>query len=253
MFSGLRNNQNKQRFINMLSEKLKEAGCDTIHAAGDANVLIAQSAVSVSATRDTVVIADDTDILILLCHHGNNCKKKIFFKPEQKQGSTQGKIWDIQAACSVLGSNLCRRLPFLHALLGCHTTSGLFGIGKAVGLKKRAQLYQHAKVFYNANSLKEDVIKEGERALVEVYGGKVSDSLEALQHRRFCEKTAKSTTAVEVKSLPPTSSAAKFHSLRVYYQVQLWTGNQELQPHYWGWKETDGTLIPVMTDKPPAP
>ena len=76
----------------MLSEKLKEAGCDTIHAAGDADVLTAQSAVSVSATRDTVVIADDTDILILLCHHGNICKKRIFFKPEPKRGSMQGKI-----------------------------------------------------------------------------------------------------------------------------------------------------------------
>jgi len=101
--------------------------------------------------------------------------------------------------------------------------------------------------------LKEDVIKAGELALVEVYGSKVSDSLEALQHRRFCEKTAKSTTAVEVKSLPPTSSAAKFHSLSVYYQVQLWTGNQELQPRDWGGKETNGTLIPVMADKQLAP
>ena len=52
--------QNKQCFINMVSEKLKEAGCYSIHAAGDADVLIAQSAVSVTATRDTVVIADDT-------------------------------------------------------------------------------------------------------------------------------------------------------------------------------------------------
>ena len=121
----------------------------------------------------------------------------------------------------MLESNLCRHLPFLHALLGCDTTSRLFGIGKAVGLKKTTQLYQHAEVFYYTNSLKEDVIKAGERALVEVYGGKGSDSLEALRHRRFCQKTAKSTTAVEVKSLPLTSSAAKFHSLRVYYQVQL--------------------------------
>ena len=249
----LQNKQNKQRFINLLSEKLKEAGFDTIHAPGDADVLIAQSAVSGAATRDTVVIADDTDILILLCHHGNICKKEIFFKPEPKRGSAQGKVWDIQATCSVLGSNLCRHLPFLHVLLGCDTTSRLFGIGKAVGLKKRSQLYQPAEVFYNANSLKEDVIKAGESALVEVYGGKVRDSLEAFRYRRFCEKTAKSTTAVEVKSLPPTSSAAKFHSFRVFYQVQLWTGNQELQPCDWGWKETDGTLMPVMTDKPPAP
>jgi len=66
----------------------------------------------------------------------------------------QGKVWDIQATCSVLGSNLCRHLPFLHALLGCDTTSRLFGIGKTVGLKKRTQLYQHAEVFYNASPLK---------------------------------------------------------------------------------------------------
>ncbi|KAL9965158.1 hypothetical protein ACROYT_G028921 [Oculina patagonica] len=59
----LRDKQNRQRFINMLSEKLKEVRFDTIHGAGDADILIAQPAVSVSATRDSVIIADDTDIL----------------------------------------------------------------------------------------------------------------------------------------------------------------------------------------------
>jgi len=137
----------------MLSEKLKEAGCDNIHAAGDADVLIAQTVVSVSATRNTVVIADDTDILILLCHHGNNCKKKIFFKLEPKRGSAQGKVLGHPGYLFCARVKLCRHLPFLHALLGCDTTSRLFGIGKAVGLKKRTQLYQHAEVFYNANSL----------------------------------------------------------------------------------------------------
>ena len=82
--------------------------------------------------------------------------------------------------------------------------SRFFGIGKVVCLTKRSQ------------KRSEDIIKAGERALIEVYGGKVSDSLEALRYRRFCKKTAKSTTAVEVKSLPPTSSTAKFHFLRLY-------------------------------------
>ena len=85
----LRNKQNKQRFINMLSEKLKEAGCDTIRAAGDTDVLIAQSAVSVSATRDTVVIADDTDILISLCHHGNNCENFLQTRAETRVQARQ--------------------------------------------------------------------------------------------------------------------------------------------------------------------
>ena len=107
------------------------------------------------------------------------------------------------------------------------------------------QLYQHADVFCHPNSSKQE--------LVEVYGGKASESLEALRHRRFCEKTANRTTAVKVKILPPTSSAPKFHSLRVYYQVQLWRGNKHLQPCDWGWIEADGVLTPVMRDIPPAP
>ncbi len=84
--------------------------------------------------------------------------------------------------------------------------AGMWYHAMLVWLEKKAQLYQYAKVFYNANSLKEDVIKAAERALVAAYGGKVSDSLEALRYRRFCEMTAERTTAVEVKSLPPTSS-----------------------------------------------
>ena len=48
------------------------------------------------------------------------------------------------------GSNLCKYLPvvFLHTLLGYDTRSRLFGIGKAVGLKNRSQLYQHAKELF---------------------------------------------------------------------------------------------------------
>ena len=70
--------------INMVGQTLKEAGCDSIHAEGDTDVLMVQSAVSVAATRDTAVIADDTDILILFCYHGKNCKKKLCFKSEPK-------------------------------------------------------------------------------------------------------------------------------------------------------------------------
>ncbi|KAL9961004.1 hypothetical protein ACROYT_G029879 [Oculina patagonica] len=83
----LRDKQNKQRFINMLSEKLKEVRFDTIHGAGDADILIAQTAVSVLLLETaSSSIADDTDILNLLCHHGNNSNKKLFFKPEPKRG-----------------------------------------------------------------------------------------------------------------------------------------------------------------------
>ena len=43
-------------------------------------------------------------------------------------------------------------------------------------------------------------------------------------------------------------------SFRVFFQVQQWKGSgDELLPEEWGWRESDGVLIPVQTDLPPAP
>ena len=66
-------------------------GCDTIHAAGDADFLIGQSAVSVSATRDTVVIADDTDILILFCHQ-TTPKRKFSSNHSRNEGPRKARF-----------------------------------------------------------------------------------------------------------------------------------------------------------------
>ena len=58
----------------MLSEISEAIGCQVIHATGDADLLIAQTAVSVTADNITVVVAGDTDVLILLCyHHRDEC------------------------------------------------------------------------------------------------------------------------------------------------------------------------------------
>ncbi|GBM93930.1 hypothetical protein AVEN_111803-1 [Araneus ventricosus] len=53
-------------------------------------------------------------------------------------------------------------------------------------------------------------------------------------------------------SFPPTTAAAREHSLRAYLQVQLWGGFAE-SPLDWGWKETKHGLFPVTTHKEPAP
>lgn len=57
---------------------------------------------------------------------------------------------------------------------------------------------------------------------------------------------------LDLASLPPTSAAAREHSLRVYHQVQAWRGNP-LVPTEWGWKVENGQHIPTTTMLPPAP
>ena len=65
----------------------------------------------------------------------------------------------------------------------------------------------------------------------------LTDTLDSLRHKRFCEKAAPKTSHIKPQSLPPTSAAAKYHSFRVYLQVQEWKGSAaELHPRDWGWQ-----------------
>ena len=62
----LSNKKNKQKFLNQLKRKLLEQGYD-VHSAGeDADLLIVLTAVELAENLSTVLIGDDTDLLVLL-------------------------------------------------------------------------------------------------------------------------------------------------------------------------------------------
>ena len=82
----------------------------------------------------------------------------------------------------------------------------------------------------------------------------MNDTLDSLRHKRFCEKVASKTSYVKPQSLPPTSAAAKYHSLCVYLQVQELKGSTaELHPNDWEWQEFEEEYVPLQTLLPPAP
>ena len=92
---------------------------------GDADLLIVQSAVECSYSAHTVIVGDDTDLLILLFYHAirDDCHD-IFFKPERKMGSKKlPKYWNIKLTKAALGNHVCENILFIHAFLGCDTTS----------------------------------------------------------------------------------------------------------------------------------
>ena len=105
---------------------------------------------------------------------------------------------------------------------------------------------------FNESASPHDIIAAGEQVLVSAYTGKPGEKLDSLRYKRFCEKVVTNTTQVQPQTLPPTSAAAKYHSLRVYLQIQQWNGH-ELQPEEWGWSVGEGGLMPMHTDLPPAP
>jgi len=237
----------------LLSGHLETKNCQTHHAPGDADILIMQKGMDSATTTNTVVIGDDTDLLILLIYHADLKSHNHIFKPEPKKSMRKPHVWNIKALKQQLGPSVCNHILFIHAVAECDTTSRLYGIGKAATLKKRITINdfrEQATVFDKQSASTVEIVSAGEKALVWLCNGKSGDGLDSLRYKRFCEKVATSTShAVKPESLPPTSAGAKYHSLRVCYQVQQWKGTAcELLPQEWGWEENDGGLVPVQTD-----
>ena len=143
----------------------------TTHARSDADVLIIQTAIQSSSTANTVVVGEDTDLLILLLHHANMDSKELYFRPEPKQNAKKVRLWNIKASEEKLGSCICSKLLFIHAITGCNTTSRLYGIGKTLSkVQCSDEFTKISEVFIQENA---DIISAGEKALVLLYNGDV--------------------------------------------------------------------------------
>ena len=128
-------------------------------------------------------------------------------------GTTKkNRIWDIRVTQSELGADICNNILFIHAILGCDTTSRLYGLGKGLSLKRftsSALFRDKAEQFCKKDATVDDVIDAGEAALV------------CLCH-------------IRPHTLPPTSAAARYHNMRVYLQVQQWLVVCNMKKTDWG-------------------
>ena len=102
----LANRQNKQCFIFMLSEELKKNNCEIHNVSGDADLLIGIKAVESANSSNTVLVGDDTDILVLLCYHESIESHDLFFFPEPKKNTKQPRIWNIKMTKQGLGPDI---------------------------------------------------------------------------------------------------------------------------------------------------
>ena len=67
-------------------------------------MLIVQTSVESSIQSDTVLIEDDTDLLVLLCYHATSEGHELFFHPGSKKHSKTTRVWNIKSVKSQLGS-----------------------------------------------------------------------------------------------------------------------------------------------------
>ncbi len=171
--------------------------CKVFHASGDADVLIVKNTVESALLMDIALVGEDTHLLILLCYHAHLNSHNIFFRREPRKNVKKPKVWNFHAVKAQLGSEICSNILFLHAILGCDTTSHLYGIGKGTALRKfksSLSFQEQAREFSTEPATCEKVCIAGEQALVILYGGSVGESLDSLRYKRFCEKVSTSNS-----------------------------------------------------------
>ena len=162
-----------------------------------------------------MLVGDDTDLLVLLCYHSKADVNDLYFRQEPKANSRESRVWNMLKVKAELGPAVCRNM-FLHAILGCDTTSRPYGIGKPESLKKYGEsvyFQDQAKVFDIPVSTQAELATAVENALVVLYGGKQGESLDSLRYRRYYEKVSTRGQQIQPQNLPPVSATARYHSL----------------------------------------
>ena len=111
---------------------MEKKSCTVIHSRDDADLNIAMYAISYSAHKNVTVIAEDTDILILLLSLAKDDSEfNLHMKSDRLQKNKEEQyIHDIKFYRKILGEDIVKGLLFLHAFSGCDTTSSFYGIGK---------------------------------------------------------------------------------------------------------------------------
>ena len=80
----LSNKKNKQKFLNLVKRKLLKQRYDVHSAEEDVDLLIVLTAVELAENLCTVLIGDDTDLSVLLCHCAKLNANKLYLKTKNK-------------------------------------------------------------------------------------------------------------------------------------------------------------------------
>ena len=146
---------------------MEEHGIKVLHADGDADQLIANTAVVCAKTHITQVIGEDTDVFQLLVSQLISDSKGLYMITDKQ--NAKYPCLDIQAIRSKLGEEIAPILPVLHAISGCDTTSKLFGIGKSTVMNKIHLLAEEAKHFLSPSVTHKQIEESGRKILCVIY------------------------------------------------------------------------------------
>lgn len=261
----LSNIANKSGLISLLKDSLRSDGISVHQAENDADALIVSVALEcakMNVSSPVAVLAEDTDIFVLLLHHRKSSMRTIYFCSEAKRGRggklIGAKCFNIGDVQSKIGSDSCQCLLAVHALGGCDSTSAIYGMGKGtifskISNDKTGVLRTNCLVLQQQDATDDEVCAAGTQLVVSLYGGKLGDRLTDLRYDTYCKISL--SRRFQPERLPPSESATHMHVRRVHLQAVIWStlGTTDIRATKWGWQLHQNSLSPIKSLNDVAP
>ena len=151
------------------------------------------------------VMADDTDVYILLFHYYNQKELNILMFMESPVHGRQ--TIDIRATVKE-HANILPNLLAAHRLSGCDTVAPCYGTGKMKILKTLQQGNHSLSCLGDSNANWPDVVKQAASFILACYGVPKLDSMTQARANLWKTRVGRgSSTMPKLCSLPPTDPA----------------------------------------------
>ena len=174
------------------------------------------------------VIADDTDVFVILLYYYNKYSLNCCIVMEET--SKDRNCVDIKATVQK-HKQIIPRLPAACSLSGCDTVAQCWGIGKAKVVKV-LQTGTQMDLLGNVAANIPDTIKEATTFMAACYGHPDVDNLASLRFKVWKGKTRRASlvSSPKLMSLPPTSEAFELNVQRAHFKACIWLNCQDPDP-----------------------
>lgn len=239
---------------------IRRADLRTTHEEADV-IIVAQAIYAAKEeSKHVVVVADDTDVYVLLLYH---YQAELLTVPMKLQSTQSGRaVIDIAATVQSLYNIIPELLP-AHALSGCDTVAMFHGIGKAKMLKALQASNCSVSLLGDLNATMDDITKQATAFVCRCYNIPNAATMTEARIKAWLTKIGRKSTLKipKLSSLPPTMEAFEENVKRAHFQCAIWRRAlqepPDLDPTKYGWSRDMDTksLQPVMLPsfKSPAP
>ena len=216
---------------------------DMITTQEEADTIIVQQVARIT-DETVIVVADDTDIFLLLlyfCSRGDITCNVLMASPVSGRA-----VLDISATVQK-HKRIITELLQTHELTGCDTVASCFGIGKVTGLKVLKTGIYRLNLLGDTESSISDVEEQAVQFMLACYGQSTCRSLTEARQKMWTVKVGRSKAAMPALCyLPPTSESFRQNILRAHLQMKIWLNSLEsqppdLDPTSYGWSKDKGT------------